>query len=395
MKLSIFKSIIFSILLIFISFGIQSEESKVKDDPKSTLDSNTISNPPNDYLPIVNVGLDTYYTNSSIRFPEQTQPYVTQAIRTNEFSINHALVNISKNSESYRYALGLHAGTYVQVNYAMEPDQYRPLYQAWAGLALTKNLWIDLGIFPSHIGGETSLSFQNFNYTRSLVAENSPYYETGARIVWNPLDELKISLYFLNGWQRIKETNLDKAIGTELQYTFNKNWLLNYSTFIGNEAENKEQRQTRYFNDFYLKGKFYDWWEFYLIYDIGIQRKPLVSWVDNLFTLDNLQKNISKESYSRWEGFAIQFYFHLNTYWKIGIRAEGFYDPNEILVKTYTNNGYSLESGSLNLDFLPYEMMKFRIEGKYNSAWDKIYRDQKNFRFDRENLLIFNFSFYI
>jgi hypothetical protein len=32
---------------------------------------------------------------------------------------------------------------------------------------------------PSHIGGETSLSFQNFNYTRSLVAENSPYYETG------------------------------------------------------------------------------------------------------------------------------------------------------------------------------------------------------------------------
>ena len=119
MELSIFKSIIFSILLIFISFGIQSEESKVKDDPKSTLDSNTISNPPNDYLPIVNVGLDTYYTNSSIRFPEQTQPYVTQAIRTNEFSINHALVNISKNSESYRYALGLHAGTYVQVNYAI------------------------------------------------------------------------------------------------------------------------------------------------------------------------------------------------------------------------------------------------------------------------------------
>lgn len=81
----------------------------------------------------------------------------------------------------------------------------------------------------------------------------------------------------MNGWQRIKETNLDKVIGTELQYTFNKNWLLNYSTFIGNEAENKEQRQTRYFNDFYLKGKFYDWWEFYLIYDIGIQRKPLVS----------------------------------------------------------------------------------------------------------------------
>jgi hypothetical protein len=395
MKNSISKIYFLCIFLFLLSKVVYSDENENPETTKNLINNVQLKSSLEDHIPIINVGLDSYYTKSSIRFREQKRPYVTQAIQTDEFSINHALINISKESQSYHYAIGIHAGTYVQANYALEPDQYKPIYQAWAGYALLKNLWLDVGIFPSHIGGESPISFQNFNYTRSLVAENSPYYETGGRIVWNPLNDLKLSFYILNGWQRLKETNVDKAIGTELQYKVSKNWLITYSTFIGNEAPNQEQRQTRYFNDIYLKGKFYDWWEVYLIYDIGFQRKPLVSWVNNLSTLESYKRNISRESYSRWEGFAIQFYFHLNEIWKLGLRAEGFYDPNEIVMKTYTANGYSLESASINIDFIPVETMKFRIEGKYNSSWDKIYNDKSNNSFDRENLVILNFSYYI
>jgi hypothetical protein len=78
----------------------------------------------------------------------------------------------------------------------------------------------------------------------------------------------------------------------------------------------------------------------------------------------------------------------LNRFWKLGIRGEGFYDPNQIIFKTNTDEGYQLESGSINLDYLPNEYALLRLEIKHNSARDKIYRDETGKGLDRENLAV-------
>lgn len=44
--------------------------------------------------------------------------------------------------------------------------------------------WLDAGIYPSHIGLESAVGKDNRTLTRSLAAENSPYYESGARITY-------------------------------------------------------------------------------------------------------------------------------------------------------------------------------------------------------------------
>jgi hypothetical protein len=56
-------------------------------------------------------------------------------------------------------------------------------------LSKKQNLWLDAGIMPSHIGFESAVSADCWTLTRSLLAENSPYYETGIKLGYVSKDE--------------------------------------------------------------------------------------------------------------------------------------------------------------------------------------------------------------
>ena len=51
-----------------------------------------------------------------------------------------------------RAALGLHAGTYPEANYAAEPNTLINIHEAYAGFWLTGKTWLDVGVFDSRIG---------------------------------------------------------------------------------------------------------------------------------------------------------------------------------------------------------------------------------------------------
>ncbi|OQW43057.1 MAG: hypothetical protein A4S08_10190 [Proteobacteria bacterium SG_bin4] len=72
----------------------------------------------------------------------------------------------------------------MNANYAAEPGILGNLYEGNVGLKLSgsNNLWLDIGVFPSHIGFESAVGKDNWTLTRSLVAENTPYFESGAKI---------------------------------------------------------------------------------------------------------------------------------------------------------------------------------------------------------------------
>ncbi|MBK8397501.1 MAG: outer membrane beta-barrel protein [Leptospiraceae bacterium] len=345
--------------------------------------------------PEVSLFVDTYYSHSSLRYKDNARQYGTQIMNDKEFSINHALINFEKKNQSFRYGFGFHTGTYVQTNYILEPKELQYIYQAYAGIPLTKNLWLDVGIFPSHLGGESAISFLNFNYTRSLIAENSPYYESGARLQYQATEKLLLGLYVINGWQKIKEDNRDKASGFEVKYKLTGNWTINYSTYAGNESPDFEPRQTRYFQDLFLKGKIFQNLEIYLAYDLGFQKKKAMSWTEYLESTSLWPSKTPRDSFYRWQGFSLQFYYHFNQKWKLGIRGEGFYDKNQVIVQTGTIDGYQVHSGSINIDYFPMKYALVRIEAKHINNINPIFIQDDRDPATTDNVLTFNLSFKI
>ncbi|MBO9633385.1 MAG: outer membrane beta-barrel protein, partial [Chitinophagaceae bacterium] len=70
----------------------------------------------------------------------------------NEVNVNLAFLKGSYNSDRVRANLAIGAGTYMNANLAAEPGVLKNIYEANAGIKLSKtaNLWLDAGIMPSH-----------------------------------------------------------------------------------------------------------------------------------------------------------------------------------------------------------------------------------------------------
>jgi len=201
--------------------------------------------------------VDGYYAFDFGRPPGRTRAFTTQASRHDELAVNLAFVEAKYAAPRVRARIALQAGTSVQANYAAEPDSlagttnFLPLVQeATAGFQAAPALWIDAGIFFSHIGSEGWISSDNPTYTRSLVAEYSPYYETGVRATWQTSPALVAQLDVVNGWQNISENVGGKAAGVRLDWTAAPAVTLSYANFVGRETNAATGEQgTRVYND--------------------------------------------------------------------------------------------------------------------------------------------------
>ena len=164
---------------------------------------------------LLNAFLDVYYSYDFNKpLNHEKAPFLYNHNRHNEVTINLALVSLSYNDLTKRANLGLMAGTYPQYNLAAEPELLRHIYEANVGVKLSgkKELWLDVGILPSHLGFESVISKDCWTLTRSLLAENSPYYETGLRASYKiPNQKWYLAAFFLNGWQR-KSKNMSPVL---------------------------------------------------------------------------------------------------------------------------------------------------------------------------------------
>ncbi len=351
--------------------------------------------PKTQILPSPNIFIDTYYAQSSMNHYDRKRSYGTQIINDREFFLNHAVLSFEKEIPSFRYGLAIQTGSYVQANYIAEPKELQYVYLAYAGIPIIKDLWFDVGIFESHIGGESAISIKNLNYTRSLIAENSPYYESGARLKYKFNEKILIGLYALNGWQKIKDNNKDKAFGLELVYNLNDSWKIAYTGFAGNEAPDYEKRQTRYFSNFHLNGKINQKIFIYLAYDLGFQKKLEPSWTERLEQLDTIPSTTPKDSFYRWQGFSVQIAYQFHPFWRVALRGEGYFDKNQVIVQTSTRDGYQIWGGSINLDYMPHSFVKIRLEFKHFSSMNPIYKDEEAVYQSKETVGICNFSFFL
>jgi Putative beta-barrel porin-2, OmpL-like. bbp2 len=255
------------------------------------------------------------------------------------------------------------AGNYAQYNLSSEPAWAQFVYEANIGVKLSKkhNLWLDAGILPSHIGFESAMSADCWTLTRSILAENSPYYETGLKMSFtNKRENLNLAFLVLNGWQRIKKPDhIQKpSFGMQINYKPTENLILNYSNFIGTDKADS-LKSFRTFHNFYAQ--FGPENKFGLIagFDIGTDK-------------------YNATDYGIWFSPVLILRYSLNGRMKTALRGEYYNDKDQVIISTNTSNGFLVSGVSANFDYKINEKIQFRIEGKTYSSKDKIFRNNKN-----------------
>ena len=309
--------------------------------------------------------VETYYSydlNSSERHNKPS--FIYSHHRTNEFSVNMAMLSAKYRSEWVRSDLSMAVGSYMNANYVNEEGVWKNVYEANLGFKLMKkqNLWLDIGVLPSHIGGESAISINNISLTRSLSAENSPYFETGARLSYTSENgRLYISVLALNGWQRIQLPNTIRKLsfGEQIQYKPNESIILNSSLYIGDEG----QDSTRLFHDFYAQLNLNQKLNILVNIDYGLQKQPSID-----------RTNI-------WWNTGIQSSYLINSRIKLNGRFEYFGDDDGVIFGQFENKGVNMYGYSGGIDFEIYKGLIFRTEfRKLKSSYSLIKYEEGNRR---------------
>jgi hypothetical protein len=255
----------------------------------------------------------------------------------NEFNVNLAFVKGSYNTDRIRGNIALAAGTYVNANYAAEPGVLKNIYEGNVGVKISKkdNLWIDAGIFASHIGFESAIGKDCGSLTRCILADNTPFFQSGVKLTYITKDsKWLLSALALNGWQRIQRVpgNSLMSWGTQVTFTPSGKVTINYSTFLGTDKPDSA-RLWRIYHNLYGIFQLNDKIGLTLGFDIGTEQ----------VSKGNSNKN------TVYSPVAI-VRFTPNNKWAIAVRGEYYSDENGIFIATGTPNGFKTFGASVNFD---------------------------------------------
>jgi hypothetical protein len=318
--------------------------------------------------------IETYYGYDFANPDNHLRPnFIYSHNRHNEVNLNLGFVKAAYQKANIRANMALMVGTYANANLAPENGVLKNILEANVGIKITKNknLWLDAGIFSSHIGFESAISKDCWTLTRSILAENSPYYESGAKISYNSdTEKWFLSALLLNGWQRIQrlEGNNMPAFGHQITFKPNATITLNSSSFIGSDTPDAE-RLMRYFHNFYGIFQLNDKFGLTLGFDVGFQ-----------------QKTPKNKNYNVWYSPVLMARYAPTKKLCFVARSEFYSDKNQVIMSTKAQNGFQTFGNSLNIDYHFSNNLLWRIEYRNLSSKDAIF--QKKDLFVHQNNLI-------
>jgi len=299
--------------------------------------------------------VDSYYAYDFGRPANFDRPFTTQAARHNEFNVNLAYIEAKLSGSRLRGRLALQAGTSVQSNYAAEPaigavsgpDLSRFIQEAVVGYQISPSLWVDGGIFLSHIGMESFISRDNLTYTRSLSADFTPYYESGVKLTWQATPKLTALFTVVNGWQNISENNQDKAVGARLDYAQSPNTTFSYYNFIGNEVSSG---RLRIFNGVGFKSGVTPAFTLQGNFDYGTQQK-------------------APTGSSPWWSTGLTGKLQVEPAVGVSGRIEYYHDTDNVIVSTALTGGFKATTSSLGIDVSPIGTPRFLWRNELRGTW--------------------------
>jgi hypothetical protein len=313
----------------------------------------------------VNAYLESYYSyDFSKPFNNEKPDFNYNYKKHNQPNINLAFVKANYQSKQLRSNLALMTGNYAMYNLSSEPNWAKPLLEANVGYKPFEKheFWIDAGVMPSHIGFESAVGSDCWNLTRSILAENSPYYESGIKFNYtNKKQDLYIAFHVLNGWQKIAipKGEENPSVGVQVNYKPSSSLTLNYSNFVGNIKVDSTNNALRIFHNLYA------------IYDAS-------SRLSFIFGFDiGTQKSVGTKT-AIWYTPVIISKINLTQKSKIAGRLEFYSDKQETIIRTSTPNGYQTLGASFNYDYQISPKFLWRSELKRYNSKDPIFKYTQN-----------------
>lgn len=311
--------------------------------------------------------VETYYGYDFNKPSSNSRPgFVYSHNRHHEVNLNLGFVKAAYDNGNLRANLALMAGTYANANLAAEPGVLKNIFEANAGIKLSQksNLWLDAGIFSSHIGFESAISKDCWVLTRNIASENTPYYESGAKLSYTTgSGQFSAVALFLNGWQRInrQDGNSQASGGLQLTWKPSPAITVNYSNYLGSEGADSV-RVRRFYNNFY-----------------GIVQLTKAVGLTAGFDYGTQQKEKESNDYHHVLSPVAILRFRLTEKWAMAGRFEYYQDKHGMIIATATPSGFDTKGYSLNVDYSPFPNALVRLEGKVFDSKDKIFLRDENF----------------
>lgn len=298
-------------------------------------------------------GYAGFYYNHDFNQPfnKERPPFAYNHKQTATPALNLVFVKGMYQSDRFRSNLALMAGDYGKYNLAAEPNFWQHIYELNAGYKLSKqsNLWLDAGVFASHIGFESAESINCWTLTRCIVAENSPYYESGFKLGYTSANGAwQLNALLVRGWQNVQQPLANAALtpAFQISYTKGKN-LFNYSNFFGRMGVGNHRPFRQYHNWYWM------------------HTANILSWI---LGLDLGADHYSNHQRSWITPVAILRY-QLNAKWILATRYEYFADTKNALgYGKLQTSGYSV-----NADYKVNPYLTLRAEWKHFNDQNAIF----------------------
>lgn len=367
------KQVIGALVLISLSFSLSAQVFN-----SANLDTSDIQV---DGKLSIHGFVDAYYTYSFNEPKSASIPYQVSSNRHNEININLAYVDFRYSSSRIRASFVPAFGTYNNANYANEPSTLKNLLEANAGVCLStkRRIWMDVGVLTSPITNESPVSKDQFLYSRSLAAEYSPYFVTGARLIVPVSDKLNINTFLLNGWQQTQSSNADKSLAVQFEFRPNNQHLINLNFYTGNAHNNPSA--------LYRQRTFVD------VYWIRESLSKKLSYSVNAYLGRQEIHGSSGADFLHWYTLNAQLRYWFKKAHGLGARIEYFNDPKEVVAvsvgpdKGLRCSGFTL---AYNYQFLQNSMV--RLDARYYHARDASFTDYQGNGSTSSFLLGGNFS---
>lgn len=306
--------------------------------------------------------VDVYYSYAASHPVGGTRPYFVSYNRDNEINLDLAYASLKYVSDRVRGSFSPGYGTYMNANYAAERQTLQNIMEAYVGVRIfkKKDIWLDGGVFSAPYTNESVYSIDQLTYTRSLGADFTPYYLTGAKLTVPFGSKWTAYLYLLNGWQVIESQHDPLDFGSQLEFKPDDKWDINWNTYLGNESSIQ--------NPGYRRRMFGD---------LSAAYNPTAKWSFGADIYSGWQQRYEDTGLLRtrqwWNvNFCTRYTFLPGN--SISVRVEHFDDPYEVLVKPVTPaSGFKLSGASLGYNHSVTDDAMIRVEGRYFRSPDGLY----------------------
>lgn len=206
------------------------------------------------------------------------------------------------------------------------------------------------GLINSYIGYESLYSKDNSNYTRSYMADNSPYLMFGLEGRYQVSEALNLGLYVINGFSYLSHPNNQPSYGTQAVWKPASRWTVTQNLYYGPDQSSTDPRFWRFFSD------------------------SIVEWKGEAVTLAG-SYDIGTESAAErpghprtfWTAGALWARWNVSGPWSVAVRPEFYWDRNgrisgsEQLLKAVTATGEYKWTDA-------WQTMLLRLEYRYDES---------------------------